>query len=69
MTQNCENPGMSHRHGTLVEWAIDWMSGIDPYAGLRKTQTFEPVPTGYDGSTAQGRRLFGGAGRRDQTFD
>jgi hypothetical protein len=45
------------------------MSGIDPYAGLRKTQTFEPVPTGYDGSTAQGRRLFGGAGRRDQTFD
>jgi len=49
---------MSHRHGTLVEWAIDWMSGIDPYAGPRKTQTFEPVPTGYDGSTAQSRRLL-----------
>jgi hypothetical protein len=28
---------MSHRHGTLVQWAIDWMSGVDPYAGLRKT--------------------------------
>jgi hypothetical protein len=25
--------------------------------GERKAQTFEPVPTGYDGSAAQGRRL------------